>query len=134
MVLKTMLQITVLALSLIPALLAAEEPALARIVTGDALVAQCIAPVHITQIDGEEKQLPGMGFELEAGMHSMHGKARINPAYCEVHRELQPTYIPALEFMFESGRIYYVGLDYSPERREDWRIVVWKVEDMAAEE
>jgi len=105
------------------------EPAMARIVTGQARVTQCISPIHVTQLDGEERQLPPLGFDLEPGVHSMHGTARIDLAYCQVRRETQPTSVPPLEAMFEVGKTYYIGLDHSAADRAEWRIVVWKVED-----
>jgi hypothetical protein len=34
---------------------------------------------------------------------------------------------PAVEWLFESGKVYYVALDHNPLDEEQWRLVVWKV-------
>jgi hypothetical protein len=118
----------VLVLAVVPKTVFA-DPAMARIITGNERITQCIASVHIRQLDGEERQLPANSFELEPGMHTLHGASKINVTYCQVNRASQQTSVPPLTALFEAGKNYYVGLDHSAPDWENWRIVVWKVED-----
>ena len=85
--------------------------------------------MHIRQVDGRERQLPANTFELEPGMHSLQGMAKINLTYCRAPNKADKSSVPPLNAMFEAGKTYNVGLDHSSPDREDWRIVVWKVED-----
>lgn len=116
-------------LALQPASTFAGDPAKARIITGNERLTQCISPVEINQVDGEERQLPAQGFELSPGAHSLQGSAKLNLTYCQAQSETTPTNVPPLEAVFEAGKTYYVGLDHSSSDRSQWKFVVWKVED-----
>ena len=35
---------------------------------------------------------------------------------------------PAVEWVFDPGKVYYVALDHSSQHEEGWHLVVWKVE------
>jgi hypothetical protein len=35
---------------------------------------------------------------------------------------------PAVEWLFESGKVYYVAVFHDTDYIEDWHLVVWKVE------
>jgi hypothetical protein len=110
----------------------AEDLGMAQVVTFKHNVSECLAPVQIKTIDGELRNLPSLGFEIEPGWHTMHGIASINLQHCPVKEERtrDTDHIPALEWLFEAGKKYYVGLDHSSPYRKNWRIVVWKVEDL----
>lgn len=125
--------ISVLAMVLLaPAALHAADPEMARVVTFKENVTTCLASVAIKTIDGKNRQLPNFGFDIEPGWHTMHGVAKINLNRCPVNEERirKSVNVPPLEWLFERGKIYYVGLDHSSPMRENWRLVVWKVEDM----
>ncbi len=122
----------ILALALLPSAVFAADPSKARIVTFRSNGAICLASVAIKQIDGHLRQLPALGFEIEPGWHTMHGMATLNLRDCPVVEERirKQVHVPPLEWLFEPGKVYYVGLDHSAVQRQNWRLVVWKVEDM----
>ena len=127
---KTGLLILVLASVAVRA--SAADPEKAQLVTGDENAMRCLSSVAINEIDGEAQLVPERGFELEPGMHSMNGRARLNIKYCRVTDDRSNAPVPDLEAEFEAGKIYYVGLDHSSESIGDWHLVIWKVEDMGA--
>jgi len=100
----------------------------AQIVTQNERPAQCISRVAITDIDGKLASVPKQGFKLDAGTHSMKGRATLNTSQCPAVRGKSNHTVPPLEADFEAGKTYYVGLDHSSKNREEWRLVVWKVE------
>jgi hypothetical protein len=106
------------------------DPKKARIVTFKSNVVDCLAAISITQIDGQNRMLPTMGFDIEPGEHSMHGRSTVDLRCSKPVRSesRKPVHVPPLEWFFEAGKVYYVGLDYSSPMRENWRVVVWKVE------
>ncbi|MDX1460296.1 MAG: hypothetical protein R3348_04505 [Xanthomonadales bacterium] len=128
---------TLLALSiLLPGLAAAADPEMAQVVTFKEDVTKCLAPVEITTIDGKNRMLPRFGFEIEPGWHSLHGRAKVNLNRCPVVEERirKTVHVEPLEWQFEAGKKYYVGFDHSSPNRENWRLIVWKVEDMDSDE
>jgi len=108
---------------------AAEVTPLARVVTGDSLPHDCLAPVVIDQLDGEDRALPAQGFSIEPGLHRLNGKALLDSKKC---RPLEADlYIPPaadLSMEFITGNIYYIAYDRSHPEAAEWRLVVWKVE------
>ena len=108
-----------------------QEIPMARIVTGNERPAECLSSIHVREVDGEARQLPATAFELEPGIHTLHGTARVNLTYCQVNREAMQAGVPPLEAVFEEGKTYFVGLDHSSPDRSEWRIVIWKVEEAA---
>ena len=106
----------------------AADPTMARIITSDERITDCISRIHVRQVDGHERQLPKLGFDLEPGIHTLQGTAVLNMSFCRVLRETHKTNVPPLQALFEAGKTYYVGLDHSGKSRDEWRIVVWKVE------
>ena len=110
-----------------------DDRGMARVVTFKENVSTCLAPVQIRTIDGKNRNLPSLGFEIEPGWHTMHGSAQLNLKRCPVQdehkRSSQNVHIPPLEWLFEAGKVYYVGLDYSSPTRENWRLIVWDVKD-----
>lgn len=107
----------------------ARDPSKAMIVTSYDRPTQCISPIAVHRIDGEEVQVPTLGFEIEPGMHSLNGRATLNLDYCKTLRGNEQINVPDLETVFEAGKTYYVGFDHSSARRDQWRLVVWKTED-----
>jgi hypothetical protein len=108
-----------------------KDKPMARVVTFKENVTNCLASVEIKQIDGHLRNLPSLGFEIEPGWHTMHGSAKLNLRQCPVNdeRSREDVHIPALEWLFEAGKVYYVGLDYSSPFRKNWRLIVWDVKD-----
>ena len=100
----------------------------ARIITQTAKPAECLSRVAIRKIDGEETFVHPQGFTLEPGRHTMSGTVALDTSYCKVARGNEWTEIPPLEEDFEAGKTYYVGFDHSAADRNEWRLVVWKVE------
>ncbi len=108
---------------------------MARVVTGGPMPHECLAPVVIDRIDGEDRALPSRGFAIEAGTHRLNGKALLDMEAC---RPLEvDAHIPTagdLSMDFEAGHIYYVAYDRSHPDAAEWRLVVWKVEQETAVE
>jgi hypothetical protein len=113
---------------LAPALSMAGDAEKARIITMLDKPAECLAAVAIKQIDGRQKMVSPLGFDIEPGSHSMSGTAQINVANCPRVRGYRDQGVPPLEADFEAGKTYYVGLDHSSADRTEWALVIWKVE------
>lgn len=107
---------------------ATSEMPMARIVGAGGWPAQCLAPVQILEVDGDEVQASPRGFELEAGWHSLNGRAEIALDHCRPAGLARGPAVPDLQADFQAGGTYHIALDHrSPEVR-DWRLVIWKVE------
>ena len=123
----------ILLLTLMPVAGVAEkiELGMAQVVTFKSNVSECLASVQIKQIDGQLRTLPSLGFEIEPGWHTMHGIAVLHLGTCPVkeERSRKPVHVPPLEWLFEAGKVYYVGLDHSSPYRKNWRLIVWDVKD-----
>ena len=121
-----------IALAALPAMVFAADPNKAQVVTFKSDPTNCLASIEIKQIDGKLKQLPSLGFEIEPGWHSMHGMATVNLNHCPAieDRSRKQVHVPPLEWLFEAGKVYYVGLDHSSPERQNWQLVVWKIESM----
>ena len=100
----------------------------ARIITQNDRASQCISSVVIDEIDGRLRNVAKQGFDLDAGTHSMNGRAIINSANCPAVRGRNSYVVPDLEADFEAGKTYYVGLDHRSKNKEEWRLVIWKTE------
>ena len=122
---------TLAVLALASPTLQADDEYVAWVVTQTAKPTECLAPVAIQQIDGQERSVSSQAFKLEPGLHSMHGRARIDTRHCPVVRGSRDASVPPLEAVFEAGKRYYVAFDHSSPNREDWALVIWKVEDMS---
>jgi hypothetical protein len=127
MMMKKMILILLLA-ALLPSQVIANKSSKAKIVTQNERTAQCISSVVINEVDGRLSNVAKLGFELDAGTHSMNGRAIINTANCPAIRGRNSYVVPDLEADFEAGKTYYVGLDHRSKNKEDWRLVVWKTE------
>ncbi len=106
-----------------------DTPEMARVVTQNGLLSDCLAPVAINRIDGEIRVLPARGFDIEPGVHTVNGRATLDTAKCHpIDGDLQIGSAPGLEVNFETGRIYYIAYDHSSDNPGEWQLVVWKVE------
>jgi hypothetical protein len=120
----------VLGLLLTPLFSIANEGGKAKIVTSLENPVACISAVHINNIDGQEVQVQKLGFDIDAGTHTMLGRAMINTSFCKVVGRSTGGEKPVpLEADFEAGNTYYVGFDHSAPNRKDWKLVIWKVKD-----
>ena len=115
---------------LLPFFAQAGDEGVAKIITGFNDRAQCIAPVRVTKIDGREATVQPMGFGLEPGTHTMNGSAVIDASFCQsTGTRNSRMKVEPLEADFEAGKTYYVGFDHDSQDRNDWKLVIWKVED-----
>ncbi len=125
-----LLKLAILALLLTPLFSIANAGGKAKIVTSLENPAQCISAVHINNIDGQEVQVQKLGFDIDAGTHTMLGRTILNTSFCKVMgRGSGVEKIEPLEADFEAGNIYYVGFDHSSKSRKDWKLVIWRVEE-----
>ena len=115
-------------LALLPAGLAAAE-GMARVITDVARPVECIAPIEVYNIDGELVGKNTMGFDLEPGRHSLVGLAKIDSTNCPVMRGNSALDIPPLEYDFEAGKTYYIGLEHKSSNQQQWRFVVWRIRE-----
>jgi len=117
-----------IALMLTPTLACAAE-GMARVITYVAKPVQCIAPIEVYNIDGELVKKNAMGFDLEPGRHTLVGLASIDSANCPVMRGNRSLDIPPLDYEFEAGKTYYIGLEHKSANQQQWRFVVWRVQE-----
>ena len=114
---------------ILPAMAWAGDEGKAKIITGHNRAAQCISPIQVRKIDGREAAVQPMGFSLDPGKHTMTGSAKIDTSMCKtVGRGTGRNKIEPLEADFEAGKTYWVGYDHSSKDRNDWKLVIWKVE------
>lgn len=107
---------------------------MARILTSEGRPAECLAPVSVNRIDGEARVVSAKGFLIEPGVHSINGKATLDTTHCPLI-DSNLTIGPAadLEFDFKPGGTYYVGYYYAPANTEEWKLVVWHIEEKPEE-
>lgn len=118
-----------LLLPLLPLGVAAGEGEV-QIITSFNNAAKCISPVHIRKIDGKEAAVQRMGFNLEPGTHTLSGSALVDISNCPtLSRAPRTPEVEPLEADFVAGKVYYVGYDHSSTDRDEWKLVIWKVED-----
>ena len=122
------LMLTLLVTALLPAQVLAGSEGKAQIITQSARTVQCISAVVIDEIDGRLSNVSRQGFKLEAGTHSLSGRAIVNVSNCPAIRGRNSYVVPDLEADFEAGKTYYVGMDHSSKNKEEWRLVIWKTE------
>ena len=102
---------------------------MAKIITHNSRPADCLASIAVNKIDGEERIVSTQGFSIEPGVHSINGRAAIDTSFCRVGRGgNRGWHAPDLEVDFEAGKTYYIGYDHKSANRDDWKLVVWKVE------
>lgn len=108
------------------ALMASEK---ARIITGNGKPAECISPVHVVAIDGKNRYVNELGFDLDPGEHSLKARAIIDTSFCRAPgRSTGRDTVEPLTANFEAGKTYYLGFDHSSSNRSEWKLVIWSVE------
>jgi len=101
----------------------------ARIVTIVDKPVQCISPISVYTIDGQLVEKNAAGFELEPGRHSLVGTVTSFTADCPAAmRTSLGQDVPPLDYEFEAGKTYYIGLEHKSGNVQSWRFVVWRVE------
>ena len=124
-----LLKFAAVLLLLTPVLTQAGEGEKARIVTGAKKAVQCISSVEVNNIDGREVHVERLGFDIDAGEHSITARAIIDTSLCNtVGKGTERDRIEPIEADFEAGKTYYLGYDHSAPNRRDWKLVIWKVE------
>lgn len=101
---------------------------MALVVTNGERPERCLSAVVIRELDGEDVTVSHRAFELAPGRHTMNGMANINTRFCPVPGDGRGAGIPDLTADFEAGKTYYVGLEHASPDREDWQLVVWRIE------
>ena len=107
---------------------ASDETQKASIITSLSNVVQCISPIEVNKIDGVEVQVNRLGFDLEPGLHTLRGRTMFVTGTCPALRGNERLSVAPLEYQFEAGVSYYIGLDHSARNRREWHYTVWKVE------
>jgi len=102
---------------------------MAKLVTESTPPSECLAPVVITSIDGVRQALPGKGFLIEPGAHSLNGQAILDTRKCRrPEGDLKISRADDLVVNFEAGNTYYIAYDRSAQNSAEWKLLVWKVE------
>ena len=106
------------------------EKEMARVLTSYGRPAECLAPVLVNRIDGETRVVSAKGFLIEPGIHTINGKAILDITNCPLI-DSNPNISSAadLEVDFEPGGTYYVGYYHAPANTEEWKLVVWHIEE-----
>jgi hypothetical protein len=83
----------------------------------------------VNKIDGQQKTIPAQGFKIEPGVHTLNGRAILDTTFCKLGRGGNlGGYAPDLEVNFEAGKTYHIGYDHKSKNREEWKLVVWKID------
>ena len=103
---------------------------MARVLTSYGRPAECLAPVSVNRIDGETRVVSAKGFLIEPGIHTINGKAILDITNCPLI-DSNPNISRAadLEVDFEPGGTYHVGYYHAPANTEEWRLLVWHIEE-----
>ena len=103
---------------------------MARVLTSLGRPAECLAPVSVNRIDGETRVVSAKGFFIEPGVHTINGKAILDITNCPLI-DSNPNINSAadLEVDFEPGGTYHVGYYHAPANTEEWKLVVWHIEE-----
>ena len=97
-------------------------------VTEIARPGECIAPIAVTRIDGENSAVSAKSFLIKPGFHSLNGKAMLDMSTCPITDSyLRMSSAADLEINFERGYTYYVGYYHKTANPEEWKLVVWDV-------
>ena len=103
---------------------------MARVLTSYGRPAECLAPVSVNRIDGETRVVSAKGFLIEPGIHTINGRAILDITNCPLI-DSNPNISRAadLEVNFEPGGTYHVGYYHAPANTEEWKLVVWHIEE-----
>ncbi|MDH4019211.1 MAG: hypothetical protein OEU84_06385 [Xanthomonadales bacterium] len=103
---------------------------MAKVVTSTGRPADCLAPLAVNTIDGENRVVPARGFLIEPGVHTVNGKATLDLASCPLSdNNLYISRAADLEVNFQPGTTYYLGYQHQSANPEEWQLVVWHVEE-----
>ena len=95
--------------------------------------AEAIFPVVIYKLDGREISTERPSRKLKPGIHRINARAIVDRnLVAGLKTDLSRENNAPLVFNFQSGRRYFVGIKANSDRRADWRLVVWKIEDIEA--
>jgi len=107
---------------------------MARVLTSQGRPAECLAPVSINRIDGEEWVVSAKGFLIEPGIHTINGKAALDTTHCPlIDSNLAIGRTADLQVDFKPGGTYYVGYYHAPANTDEWKLVVWHIEGIPVE-
>jgi len=102
---------------------------MASVITHGGRPVHCLSPIAVNKIDGRQTIVPAQGFKIEPGIHTLNGRAILDTTFCRVARGgNRGGYAPDLEVNFEAGKTYHIGYDHKSANRDEWKLVVWKVE------
>lgn len=102
---------------------------MARVITSAGRPEECLAPVSVTTIDGENIVVSAQGFFIEAGVHTINGRAMLDITNCPlIDRNPVIESAADLEVEFEPGGTYHIAYHHAPANSTDWKLVVWHVE------
>jgi len=103
---------------------------MARVLTSQGRPAECLAPVSVNRIDGETRVVSAKGFLIEPGIHTINGKAILDITNCPlIDSNLKMSSAVDLEVDFKPGGTYHVGYYHAPANTEEWKLVVWHIEE-----
>jgi len=103
---------------------------MARVLTSQGRPAECLAPVSVNRIDGETRLVSAKGFLIEPGIHTINGKAILDITNCPlIDSNLKMSSAVDLEVDFKPGGTYHVGYYHAPANTEEWKLVVWHIEE-----
>jgi hypothetical protein len=102
---------------------------MARVLTSRGRPAECLAPMTVDKIDGEDSVVSAKGFFIEPGVHTINGKAILDISNCPLI-DSNPVIatVEDLEVDFEPGATYYIGYFHAPVNPEEWELLVWHIE------
>jgi len=116
-----------------PVIEVAQEPVIemVKVVTGTGQPADCLAPVAISRIDGVRRVVPASGFLIEPGIHAINGRVTLDTTKCGLEDgDLRGGSATDLVVDFETGKTYHIAYDHRSQHMAEWRLVVWKVEQL----
>lgn len=103
---------------------------MAKVVTFMGRPDDCLAPLAVNKIDGKKRAVPARGFLIVPGVHSINGKAKLDLETCPLSSDkLYISSAADLEVDFQPGSTYYVGYHHQSVNPEDWKLVVWHIEE-----
>ena len=108
-----------------------EQPGtgMVRVVTEPPPRQACLAAVAITRIDGFERAVSAKEFLIEPGVHALNGRVTLDTTKCRpIEGELELNRAADLEVNLELGNTYHIAFDRSSPNSNEWKLVVWKVE------
>lgn len=102
---------------------------MARVLTSRGRPAECLAPITVDKIDGEDSVVSAKGFFIEPGVHTINGKAILDITNCPLF-DSNPVIgtVGDLEVDFEPGATYYIGYFHAPANTQEWKLLVWHIE------